>query len=172
MTILTKKIRPDKFNKAEFSIEFALAAKKISKEMKKEFEITTIGWKTDVDFAELVLLGPDSIDILVDTTNEIYGYVNSGTRPHVIAAKKGKRLAFRWGGPGSYSAKTASGKQVHNPAGGKSSGSMIFPQAVNHPGTKARDFDKTIKKLMEPKFKREMEKALKKGVERSGHGMR
>ena len=148
MTVLIKKISPKKLNSEAFSVEFAIAANKISKEMKKEFEITTIGWKTEVKFDELVFIGPDSIDILVDTTNEIYGYVNNGTRPHDIFAKPGKRLAFRWGGPGSYSAKTAVGKQVHNPAGGQSSGPLLRPFAVAHPGTKARNFDKTIKKLI------------------------
>ena len=172
MTILTKQIKPKRLNDKAFFEEFEKAAKVISKEMKKEFEITTIGWKTDVKFEELISLGPTSIDILVATDNEIYGYVNDGTRPHVIAAKKGKTLAFRWGGPGSYKAKTASGKQVHNPAGGQTSGKMIFPMAVQHPGTKAREFDKLIKKMFEKKFTRAMELALKKGVARSGHAIK
>ena len=172
MTILTKQIKPKRLNDKAFFEEFEKAAKVISKEMKKEFEITTIGWDTDVKFEELVSLGPTSIDILVATDNEIYGYVNNGTVPHVIAAKKGKTLAFRWGGPGSYRAKTARGKQVHNPAGGQTSGNMIFPKAVQHPGTKAREFDKLIKKMFEKKFTRAMELALKKGVARSGHAMK
>ena len=172
MTILTKQIKPKRLNDKAFIEEFEKAAKAIAKEMKKEFEITTIGWKTDVKFEELISLGPTSIDILVATDNEIYGYVNNGTVPHVIAAKKGKTLAFRWGGPGSYRAKTARGKQVHNPAGGQTSGNMIFPKAVQHPGTKAREFDKLIKKMFEKKFTRAMELALKKGVARSGHAIK
>jgi len=172
MTILTKQIKPKRLNDKAFFEEFEKAAKVISKEMKKEFEITTIGWKTDVKFEELVSVGPTSIDVLVATDNEIYGYVNDGTVPHVITAKKGKTLAFRWGGPGSYRAKTATGKQVHNPAGGQTSGNMIFPMAVQHPGTKAREFDKLIKKMFEKKFTRAMELALKKGVARSGHAMK
>ena len=176
MTILTKQIKPKRLNDKAFFEEFEKAAKVISKEMKKEFEITTIGWDTDVKFEELVSLGPTSIDILVATDNEIYGYVNNGTKggykiPKVIKPG-GKRLAFRWGGPGSYSAKTATGKQVHNPAGGGTSGNMIFPRQITHPGIKAREFDKLIKKMFEKKFRRAMELALKKGVARSGHAIK
>jgi hypothetical protein len=173
MTVLSKTIKPAKFNIKAFEDAFLKASKKMEKEMKKEFEITTIGWKTDVVFESLSSIGPNAVETLVLTDNKIYGYVNNGTVPHVIAAKNAKTLAFPWGGKGSYKAKTAPGKQVHNPGGGNvSGGKFVFPMAVQHPGTEARDFDKTIKKLMEPKYKRAMEAAMKEGAANSGHGVR
>ena len=171
--ILTKRIKPAKFEIKAFTDAFEKAAKKIAKEIKVEFEITTIGWDTDVHFEELVSIGPNSVDILVATDNEIYGYVNDGTSPHKIRAKSGKRLAFMWGGPGSYQAKTAPGKKVHNPAGGNVvGGKFTRPMIVDHPGSEGRGFDKLITKEFKPKYKRAMEKAMQEGAAKSGHAVR
>lgn len=75
----------------------------------------------------------------VITDNVIYGYVDEGTKPHVIRPKRaGGVLAFR----GSYSAKTRVGV-IGSTAGG-ASGALIRAQQVNHPGTKARGFTERI----------------------------
>lgn len=171
--IFSKTVKPAKFNVKAFADAFKKASEKISKEIKKEFEITTIGWDTDVVFEELVAVGPDAIEVLVATDNEIYGYVNDGTRPHKIRAKPGKTLAFKWGGPGSYKAKTAPGKLVHNPSGGNVvGGKFVRPMEVDHPGFEGRNFDKIITKEFTPKYKRAMEAAMKVGAANSGHAMR
>ena len=76
----------------------------------------------------------------------IWKWLNYGTRPHKIRAKNAKSLAFNWGGPGSYNAKTTPGGatlQFGGP-GTVSGGTMRYPQEVDHPGSKARRFDLVI----------------------------
>jgi len=43
---------------------------------------------------------------------------------------------------------------------------------VNHPGTEPRNFDKIIQKTWEPKFKRQMEGAMREAARASGHSAR
>jgi hypothetical protein len=103
--------------------------------------------------------------VLVGTDDEIYGYVNEGTKPHTIWAKNARTLAF----PSAYTPKTRPG---HMTAGsGGASGPTVFAAEVHHPGTEARNFDKAIQKEWKPKFKRLMEQAMKTGATASGHGM-
>ena len=108
---------------------------------------------------------------MVDTSDEIYGYVNDGTPPHPIpkVPKISGSLAFQWGGKGSYKAKTA--PRVIGSTGGGPTGPMVFPKQVQHPGTKARNFDDEIQKKWTPKFKRHMEKAMRDAARASGHAI-
>jgi len=105
----------------------------------------------------------------VFTDNEIYGYVNDGTRPHPIFPKKAKALAFQWGGKGSYTPKTTP-RVIGSRAGGPS-GPTVYRPYVQHPGTKGRHFDEEIEKLMQPRFKRAMEKAMSDARKKSGHAI-
>ena len=59
-----------------------------------DFQTTTATWDHQVDFETAE---PDAARRVVGTDDEIYGYVNAGTRPHVIVAH-GKALAFGTGG--------------------------------------------------------------------------
>jgi hypothetical protein len=65
--------------------------------MKKDFERTTSGWKTEVRFTtqKALAVTNDSIRGAVGTDNKIYGYVNNGTRPHIIRPKRAKALRFQ-----------------------------------------------------------------------------
>ena len=99
-----------------------------------DFKTTTATWDHQVDFETAE---PDAARRVVGTDDEIYGYVNTGTRPHVIVAHRAA-LAFGVGGrpksrPGYIGANT----------GSKGKGT-VFRKMVNHPGTKARGFDKAI----------------------------
>jgi hypothetical protein len=94
----------------------------------------------------------------VATRHRVYYYINFGTRPHVIAAKRAKSLRFRK----DYRAKTYPGVLTSRP-GGKS-GPHQFRRMVSHPGTAARDFDLAIIKRNTTRIQTLINIALAKGA--------
>lgn len=170
MAITVKQIKPAKLNDAAMRKALADEMRLFSKDMEKEFKKTTRTWKHKVKFERLEEISADlgKVEVAVMTDDEIYRYVDEGTEPHIIAPKKkGGRLAFKWGGPGSYKAKTSPGVIGSN-KGGATGKTTVLPY-VFHPGTEAREFDKTIAEYMEPRFKKRMEAAMKKAAQVSGH---
>jgi len=100
-----------------------------------DFKVTTATWQHQPDFETKK---PNEATRTVETDDEIYGYVSGGTKPHVIVAH-GKALRFP--GPG-FRPKSRPGA-IRSNQGSKGKG-MVFRKKVNHPGSKARDFDKAI----------------------------
>ena len=171
--IVIKEIKPQRFNDRAFKKAIQDAAKEAAKGMEKDFKKTTATWQHKVTFTKIISVMPD-VEILVGTDDQIYTYVNDGTKPHPIFAgiytgkSNKKALSFQWGGPGSYRAKT-SPRKIGSTTGGPS-GPMVALPYVQHPGTKARKFDITIQEKWESRFKRQMEKAMSKAAKASGHG--
>ena len=173
MTIVVKRIKPKRLKEDAMRLALLNPMRDFGKEIKKEFEETTKTWDHKVNFEILRSISSKwgTVEVAVLTDDEIYGYVNEGTRPHIIRPKKrGGKLVFKWGGPGSYAAKTTPGV-IGSTSGGQSGSTVAFPY-VNHPGTKARNFSKIIKKKMEPRFKKKMEKAMAAAAIASGHAMK
>ena len=164
MAILAKPITPRKFRDDVFRKEIFIIAKKTARDIKKDFEKTTKTWKTKVKFEMIVAVGPRSIDVLVATDNEIYGYVDRGTKEHIIQPKKpGGVLAFK----SQYKPKTIP-NLIGSKAGG-ASGNTVFASWVLHPGTKARNFEEAILKKWTPIYKRRIEQAISRANKKSGH---
>lgn len=105
--------------------------------VKKDFDLTTQGWNHDVEFT---IEEAGDYDLTVSTDDEIWGWVDEGTDPHIIMPKKAKRLRFATGG----TPKTRVGSIISG-AGARGS-TVVFRGAVRHPGTKARDFSGQIAK--------------------------
>lgn len=166
-----KLIKPKTLNQKGMRLVFLNAVRKQATVIKKEFEKTTATWEKPIKFESIVGLRrtPPGPELLVFTDNEIYGYVNDGTRPHPIFPVRAKALAFQWGGKGSYTPKTTP-RVIGSKTGGPS-GPMVYRPYVQHPGTKGRHFDKEIEKLMRPRFKRAMEKAMSDARKKSGHAI-
>lgn len=163
-TILAKPIKPKKFRDDVYRKEILFAAGKIAKEIKKDFEKTVKSWNTKPKFEIIIAVGPNSIDVLVGTDDEVYNYVDLGTKEHIIQPKKpGGTLAFK----SQYKPKTI--PNVIGSRSGGASGDTVFAKWVIHPGTKARNFSKTITKNWERKFKRRIEQALSRANKKSGH---
>jgi len=170
MAILVKTIKPQRFNDRAFRARIQSTARKVAGEMEKDFKATTATWKHKVKFEKLVDVAASPVQILVGTDDEIYGYVNNGTKPHPIFAgiytgRSNKAvLAF----PSAYKAKTQ--PRVIGSEGGGGFGDTVVVPFVQHPGTDARHFDEVIRDKWEPRFKREIESALAAGAKDSGHG--
>ena len=114
-----------------------------AKDVKLDFDATTATWDHKVKFETDVLVLPDIVSVKVWTEDEIYGYVDQGTKPHVIKPKNKPRLAFMVGG----TPKTSPGVDTAGP-GLPGTDLVVLPvgMAVHHPGTKARNFTKEIRK--------------------------
>lgn len=108
----------------------------LAKSIKVDFQVTTKTWKNKPNFIIKSKKGSRSIY----TTSEIYLWVSGGTKAHKIRAKTTGGLRFQTG----YKAKSIVGK-IMSRAGG-SFGPYVNPppMEVNHPGTKARNFDQEI----------------------------
>jgi len=109
-----------------------------------DFQKTTATWRHNVAFkidrahsTGAALVGA------VTTRDTIYGYVDQGTRPHIIRPRRARVLRFR----GSHRAKTRPG--IISSSAGGSSGPFVTARVVHHPGTAARNFAKTIEKRRE-----------------------
>ena len=141
--------------KAKYAIRQALD--KTAKKATAQFQKTVATWETKVEFTTQA---PDPYSRIVGTDNEIYNYVNNGTRPHVIQAAPGGSLAFAT----IYSPKSA--VNVIGSRAGGASGPTAFAQEVNHPGSEARDFDVAIaadvQKTIGQTFNEELGRALSK----------
>jgi len=166
--VVVKQIKPSRFKSEAFTEAVARAAKQVSNEMVLDFRETTRSWKHKPMFEAVVSVDPNA-EVLVGTDDKIYGYVNDGTKPHIIRPKRAKALRFKWGGKGSYKPKTQ--PRVIGSTPGGPSGPEVALKWVRHPGTEAREFDKTIEKKWQPRFRRLMEQAMKQGAIDSDHAI-
>lgn len=142
---------------------------RIKPELLKRFKLIVANWSSDVDFGARKIIKPDFISVSVypkGADKKIWTYVTGGTRKHPITARRAKTLAFMWGGKGSYKPKTKPVGKFGGP-GIVRGGKMAFPVSVQHPGTKARKFEETIMEDMQPEFRREMENAFRRGINKA-----
>lgn len=164
--ILFKPIRPSKFRKAEIWYELQYEINKIGKEIEQEFNKTTNYWKHKPSFAKETNISNDKIEVLVGTDDEIYRYVNDGAKDHIIVPVKAPFLVFQ---TGKYHASTTPGSLISKQHG--RGGKYHRHSIVHHPGIKARKFDEQIKKRWEKKFNTRIEKAIKRGIKKTGYAM-
>lgn len=162
--ILFKEIKPGKFNQAAVQKALQKELVAISKDMLFDFEVTVYTWNKKPKFQRLIDATPYKTEILVGTDDEIYKYVDEGTKRHWVQPKNAPALAWQTG----YKPKTVVGKMIAQP-GGKF-GPWAY-DAKGHwvKGIKARKFTKTIQKSWEKKYKTRMEKAMKTAAQVSGN---
>ena len=159
--IVLKQIKPDKFKEKAFLREFTKAATKTSKDIEKDYKKTVTKWKRKPKFTRLVQIGPNAIEVLVGTDNKIYGFVDEGTKAHIILPRK--RKVLRWLGKGYDGRNPPRGK------GRPKKSDYTFAAYVFHPGFKGYHHSEKIAKMWNKKFKRRMEAAMRRGVRVSGH---
>lgn len=170
--IVMKQIKAARRSIEPYRRQFRNACKRAGYGIKKDFEKTTATWEHKPEFkVSTSVVGPGPA-VEVTTDDDIYRFVNDGTKPHPIFAgiftgkSKKKALVFQWGGPGTYTAKTVPG--VIGSRGGGPSGDIVKRAYVQHPGTEARRFDQDIEEMWRPKFKAEIEQALRDAVREAG----
>lgn len=174
--IVAKAIKPKRLNDKAMRLTLLNAMRKAGTQIKRDYEGTTQRpkpWKHKVKFETLISLkgGPA---VLVYTNDEIYRFVDRGTRGgegegptyeiwagYYTGKSEAKVLAF----PSMFTPKTKRGSLE---SGSGSSGEVdTFRPYVEHPGIKSRDFTKTIKKRRGPWFKRQMQAAMREARRKS-----
>jgi hypothetical protein len=138
----------------------ALALFNTGQRMRILYKLTVSTWKKKPKFEIKVTQTKQFFSVVTGTDDEIYGYVDKGTRPHFIRPKKKfGRLFFRKG----FQAKTFPG--VIASGSGGSFGKMVVAREVRHPGIKARKFTPTIMRQTKGRFLKLMNQAFKQTAE-------
>ena len=130
----------------------------IARDAQEDFEKTVVTWKNKPAF----YIDERPRSYVVETDDEIYGFVDKGTKPHKIEPVNANALAFQ----GGYQAKTTPRVIASRPGG--PSGSVVFAASVQHPGTEARGFTKIILTRWQKQVEPRMRAALKGGIEAVG----
>jgi len=167
MPLLLKSIRSNK-RRALITDLNSIARKAIEQAMDKEVKPALIkshnlivaDWKNKPVFKARKYISAERIAVTVFPTGpaaEIYGYVDRGTKPHIIAAKNAPFLSFRTG----YSPKTLANPARTVSGGGTSSGPRVYAKVVHHPGSEAREFSKVIAEDILPDFKKIIDNAFR-----------
>lgn len=147
-----KRISPRRRKTIDLAAIIAVEKPKEAQAIKRDFEATVATWVRKPEFViENTQYGAN-----IYTTDKIYGYVSGGTRPHVIAAKNAPTLAFNTSG---FAPKTAP-RIIGSKAGHAAGPPPAFPQQVQHPGTEAREFEKTIQKRSEKRYAQNVRHAI------------
>ncbi len=167
-----KVINPGPIKADAIRLEVLSALHRVEREIKADFRRTTATWEHQVEFESAVGMRGGVAEVLVGTDDEIYHYVNDGTRPHMIWAGiytgKSRARALRF--HSRFRPKTR--PHYITSYRGMVGGTVLFRPYVNHPGTEAREFDKTLEKRWRPRFSRLMREAVARGIAKSGHAMR
>jgi len=171
MGVKVIKVLPKKFKGKVFKRAIQQAARNTGNFTMKEYRKTTKTWKKKPVFRKETKSKRDRIEVDIYTNNEIYGYVDKGTKRHDIWAgyytgkSDKKALSFMAGG----TPKTRPGV-IGSSSGAKGAQKVLTPYVIDHPGTKARNFTKLIQKTTEQKAHDELTKAIKQAAKDCGHG--
>jgi len=158
-----KAVKPKYYDVQAIATASQKSVDKVARRMLEDFRGTTSTWKHKPVFGVTVTSSGGKYSAAVGTNDEIYGYVDQGTEPHLIRAKRrGGRLAFRTGG---FKAKTSPRKLSSGP-GARASGPLTRPKAVRHPGTKAREFSGEIAKRWRNPSMRLIQEAVTDAIKR------
>ena len=101
-----------------------------------QFEKTTVTWQTDVKFT----INKTKNGRTVGTRSTIYKYVDEGTRPHEIEARRAPALVFQYGAARRAKTKPSVISSYKGAAGDQ----WRSKKSVQHPGTAPRNFTKII----------------------------
>lgn len=136
------------------------AVDEVAKGMLEDFEQTTRTWDHKVNFVIIETRRGGSYSVGVGTDDDIYKYVDKGTRAHTIRPRRANYLRFREG----HRAKTRRGRLKSGRGG--SFGGFVYRKRVRHPGTEARDFTGLIEKRWKRPSVRLIQKRLTRAFER------
>lgn len=160
MSLRFKPIIPQAFNVLGFRTAIKVRMKGTGAKIKKDFEKTTKTWNTKVHFS-VQTAGVFNTTIKVTTSNQVYAWVNDGTKPYSISGPAKVSVGFQPKTSYRYI-----GSRAGNP------GTTAFARNINHPGIEAREFDIAIADKWKDELGEEFELALKAGSIASGHWWR
>ena len=140
-----RSISPSLVNPALFQDAFMKAAREMEKDVKGAFVDATSGWKKPPTWRGYVRLTASNIYISVGTDNEIFKFVDEGTKAHIIRPVRAKMLHWQ------------------------ENGQDFFAKEVHHPGTKAQNISKEIREIWLGLMPDYFDKYLLEALQKSGH---
>jgi len=123
---------------------------------------STATWNHNVDFNVSITRSGRTMRTRIGTDDEIFGYVDRGTRPHIITPRRpGYPLRFMSG----YKAKTIPGKIWSQPGG--AFGNIVRAMVVHHPGFPGRHILRTVMQKHEPALIKNIRLAIGAGLSKA-----
>lgn len=150
-----KAIKPKGFNKNVFRLAFIRESSRIAKDVEKDYIKTTKKWKKRPIWIRSIKHTDKGIIIFVGTENKIYGYIDKGTKKHIIRPKKAEVLRFRGS---SYRGR-----------GRPRASDYVYTKFVMHPGFKGYGHSKRIAKKWQPLTVARLNATLARAAKQSGH---
>lgn len=125
------------------------------------FQKTTRTWRHKPQFKKR----KTATGFQIVTDDEIYGYVDKGTRPHIIQAKNAPFLVFR------YPYKAATKPRVIGSTKATVGNNWARRLMVHHPGNKPRHFTDEITKRMNKRASAELKRETQRTINSEGFGL-
>ena len=147
-------------NPKSFANDIRRAAKLTSQQIKRDFEKTVRTWTKKPEFVVSQKKIGNSYTFVAYTDNQIYIYVNDGTKPHTIRAKNVPNLVF------SYPTTAKTTPRVLGSKSGSRGSKWATVPSVQHPGTEARKFDEIIQKRFKDRWQKEANRILRNYLDR------
>jgi hypothetical protein len=157
IAVVTKQIKPKSklWDDRQFSRDLQRVNKSTAQGMKRDYEKTVETWDEEVVFEQLTQTVGGNLIVIVGTDNEIYRYVNDGTRVRRALMSD------------DFSPKTRPGSLRSRPG----SGHVVFiSRKLALPGIEARDFTGQITKKWEGKYKRRIHDVMRRARQRRAGG--
>lgn len=168
MTAVFKTIKPKDVQWGAMRNEIAKSLKEAGEILLKAHEDVTRTWSEPVLFkvtVSRVLVGTDKVYVRIETNDKRWHWTDKGTKPHTIRPRRAKVLVF----PSQFAPKSKPGSL--RAYSGRRAGPMVVARAVDHPGTKARNFSGQIAKKYGPKVRQKINEGLRRGVKATGHAI-
>lgn len=157
VSIKLEAIKPPKMpTGAEYAKAMQDAVQKSANLVKRDLESTVSSWTNKPKFNVSVESSGNDYVVNATTDSDVYGFVDSGTRPHIIKPVRSKYLRFSSG----YKSKGRTGVIGSNPGG--SFGDPVFAKQVNHPGFAGRHFTILIASRRQVTVNQEVSQAIAK----------
>jgi hypothetical protein len=137
-----------KLDYSTFQFEIRGEAQKIADEVMKDFQKTVRTWNEKPRFFKRIEVTRRGVNIVVGTDNQIYKYVNNGTRVRYAVMSRNFRAKTRPGVIGSSAGR---------------GGLVIINRNRPRPGIEARRFDQKIYEKWKPAYKRRIGNAVRRG---------
>ena len=129
-------------------------------EVRTDYEKTIKTWKHKPIF--VIQWNKDRTSAIVGTDNQVYEWVDEGTKPHIIRPKGNYPLRFNV----PFKAKTR--VMSINSYSGSNGTTLVAAREVRHPGTKARKFTPVILRAHKRMFAKRMQQEITRMAKQSG----
>jgi hypothetical protein len=149
-------VRDLQMSTREYRVLMDKALNEEAQHVKRDYQRPTSTWDRKVAFDVIV----DKSGFLVGTDDQVFRWVDKGTRRHWVEPRKAKALRFMLG----VTPKTTPGSLA---AGyGRRSGPFVFSKGHWVPGVRPRRFTEKVQKRMEKRAPRTIDKYVRQWLKR------